>query len=558
MTWSFACPDWETRLREGRSLVPPLPLDLAEGNRAVAVWNKLRLPDVPDKPLLADAGADWFRDIIRALFGSLDPDTGERHVRELFCLVPKKNNKTTGGALLMLVALLLNLRPRAKFLLTGPTQDVADLAFSQIKGAIDLDEVLDKKLHVREHLKKIQHRQTGAELEVMTFDPSVLTGQKPAGVLIDELHLSAKMARAGSAIRQLRGGLLANPEAFLVFITTQSEAPPVGVFRAELMKARAVRDGTLDAPMLPVLYEFPEKMQRDRDVWSNPANWHMVTPNLGRPVSIDRLAQDFRVAEAAGEEELRVWATQHLNIEIGMALRSDSWTGAKFWERGAEPGLTLEAILDRCDVVTVGIDGGGADDLLGLALIGRERDTRHWLHWAHALVTPAGLEARKANAPIYADFVRDGDLTIVDEMPDDLAWLVDVVERVKQAGLLSGVGVDPAGTGTVVDALAEIGVTQQDKNLIGIAQGIRLMGPIKTLERRLMDRTFRHCGSRLMAWCVGNAKIEAMATAVRIARHASGYGKIDPLMATFNAAALMELNPAGQRSAYEERGLLVL
>jgi phage terminase large subunit-like protein len=309
---------------------------------------------------------------------------------------------------------------------------------------------------------------------------------------------------------------------------------------------------------LPVLYEFPEKMQRDREKWSNPANWHMVTPNAGRSITIERLAKDYKTAAEASEEELAAWATQHLNVEIGIALRSDGWTGARFWERGAEPGLTLDSLLERSEIVTAGVDGGGADDLLGLALIGRERGTRRWLHWAHGLVTPAGLEARKANAAIYADFQAAGDLTVVEEMPDDLAWLVAVIERVKNLDLLASVGVDPAGTGTVVDALAEIGVTQQDKNLIGITQGIRLMGPIKTLERRLMDGTFVHCGSPLMAWCVGNAKVEAMATAVRIARHASGYGKIDPLMATFNAVALMELNPGTRRSVYEDRGLRVL
>lgn len=543
MTWSFACPDWEDRLRTGRSLVPPLPLDMAEGARAVAVFNKLRLPDVPGTPDLAEAGADWFRDIVRALFGSIDPVSGERHVREVFCLVPKKNSKTTNGAMLMLTALLLNKRPRALFILTGPTQDVADLAFGQIKGAIELDPVLSAKLHVREHLKTVEHRQSDAKLEIMTFDPKVLTGQKPAGILIDELHVSAKMPRAASAIRQLRGGMLPTPEAFMMFITTQSEEPPVGVFRAELMKARQVRDGLLKAPMLPTLYEFPESMQRDRAIWSNPANWHLVTPNNGKSISVDRLAADFKVEEATGEEAVRAWATQHLNVEVGLALRSDGWTGARFWERGVDETLTLDAILDRSDVVCVGIDGGGADDLLGLAVLGREHITRRWLHWGHALVTPAGLEARKTNASIYADFELDGDLTVVDKMPDDLIWLVNIVDRINKRGILAGVGVDPAGTGTVVDALAEIGVTQQDKNLIGITQGIRLMGPIKTIERRLMDSTFKHCGQPLMAWCVGNAKVEAMATAIRIARHASGYGKIDPLMALFNAAAIMETNP---------------
>ena len=47
MTWDLSCPDWEDRLRTGRPLVPDLPLNQAEGDRAVAVLNKLRLADVP-------------------------------------------------------------------------------------------------------------------------------------------------------------------------------------------------------------------------------------------------------------------------------------------------------------------------------------------------------------------------------------------------------------------------------------------------------------------------------------------------------------------------------
>ena len=52
------------------------------------------------------------------MFGSVDPVTRERMIRELFALVPKKNSKTTDGALLMVTALLLNQRPRAGFVMT--------------------------------------------------------------------------------------------------------------------------------------------------------------------------------------------------------------------------------------------------------------------------------------------------------------------------------------------------------------------------------------------------------------------------------------------------------
>jgi phage terminase large subunit-like protein len=88
---------------------------------------------------MAEAAGDWFRDIIRAVFGSVDPADGRRHVAEVFGLVPKKNSKTTGGAGIMMTALLENERPRAEFLLVGPTQEIADLAFQQASGMIDAD-----------------------------------------------------------------------------------------------------------------------------------------------------------------------------------------------------------------------------------------------------------------------------------------------------------------------------------------------------------------------------------------------------------------------------------
>ena len=70
MSWSTACPDWQDRIRAGRSLVPALPGLNREGGRAVAIFDRLRLPDVPGQPPLAAAAGDWQRDIVQALFGS--------------------------------------------------------------------------------------------------------------------------------------------------------------------------------------------------------------------------------------------------------------------------------------------------------------------------------------------------------------------------------------------------------------------------------------------------------------------------------------------------------
>ena len=52
-----------------------------------------------------------------------------------------------------------------------------------------------------------------------------------------------------------------------------------------------------------------------------------------------------------------------------------------------------------------------------------------------------------------------------------------------------------------------------------------------------------HSGSRMMAWCVGNAKGEPRGNAISITKQVSGSGKIDPVMAVFYAVALMAMNP---------------
>jgi hypothetical protein len=53
--WDTSCPDWETRLRDGRSLVPDLPLFAGEADMGVALFDEIRLPDVPGNPRLGDA-----------------------------------------------------------------------------------------------------------------------------------------------------------------------------------------------------------------------------------------------------------------------------------------------------------------------------------------------------------------------------------------------------------------------------------------------------------------------------------------------------------------------
>ena len=561
-TWSFACPDWVERLKEGRSLVPDLPLDREEGDRAVGIFNKLRLPDVAGQPAMAEAAGDWFRDIVRAAYGSIEPETGRRRVAEVFLEVPKKNSKTTNGAGLAVTALLMNKRPRAELLLVAPTQEIADLAFQQASGMIeaDPDGYLQKRYHVKEHIKEIVDRRTKAKLKIKTFSMTVMTGTKPVFVLLDEVHLLSAFHYAARVIGQIRGGFEANPEGLFVMITTQSDEPPSGVFKTELQLARDIRDGkvTEDVRTLPVLYEFPVEMQVAEDQpWKDPANWQMVLPNAGRSVHIDRLLTNFRRAQDKGKEEIIRWASQHLNVEIGMALHANRWRGADYWQGAGVSGLTLAEILRRCDVVTAGIDGGGLDDLLGLAIVGRDRETKEWLVWVKAWAHDDVLERRKDIAEVLRDFEADGDLVICSDAEQPIREVAEIIADINDQGLFPekyGIGLDPYGVAALVDELATRNI--KDEQLSAVRQGAALSPATWGAEIKLKSKTLLHCAQRLLAWCVGNAKAETRGGATLITKETAGRAKIDPLVAVFNAMMLMARNPVAKgRSVYETRGI---
>ena len=273
-----------------------------------------------------------------------------------------------------------------------------------------------------------------------------------------------------------------------------------------------------------VLYEFPEDIANDTadpPAWQDSSKWWMVTPNRDRSVTIRRLEDDWAQAKAKGQGEIIRWASQHLNIEIGLALRSDRWVGADLWQRAADKALTLDALLERSEVVVIGIDGGGLDDLLGLAVLGRDRVTRHWLLWSKAWAHGSVLERRKSEASVLRDFETAGDLRIVANLGDDIAEIAALAELIDESGKLGSVGLDPFGVGAIVDALAEVGIAGNDR-VVGITQGWKLTGAIKTAERKLADGTLIHGGTGLMAWAVGNAKVEPKGNAIVITKQASG------------------------------------
>lgn len=546
-TWTTACPDWERRIVAGESLIPFPPLFPEEAKAALGYFRELRVVDMPGGPRMGDVARQWVFDFVAAVFGAYDPESGRRLIREFFLLISKKNAKSTSAAGIMATALLMNWRQSGEMGILAPTVEVANNAYKPARDMIAADEELSDLLKVQDHIRTITHRQTGATLQVVAADSETVAGKKWIYTLVDELWLFGKKPNAAKMLLEATGGMASRPEGFVLYLSTQSDEAPAGVFKEKLDYARQVRDGEIvDPEFLPVLYEFPQAMVESK-AYMDEANWHITNPNLGASVDAGYIRRKIKEAEYGSGSSLQDVLAKHLNLQIGVNLAHDRWAGADFWEAAGEPGLTLERLLDRSEIVVAGIDGGGLDDLLGLALAGRERNTGRWLTWTHAWAHRIVLERRKEIAGRLLDFERDGDLTLVERPGDDVRAVADLLCRVRDAGLLpekASIGVDAAGIGDIVDELTseERGFTMEQ--IVGISQGWRLTGAIKTTERKVAGRELVHGARPMMAWCVGNAKAEQRGNATAITKQVSGTAKIDPLMALFDAISLMALNPA--------------
>lgn len=546
MNYTTACPDWQRRILARESLITMPILFPAEARAAMRTFGSLMLPDVPGRPTLDKAAPKWARQLVSVLMGSYDGATGIRHLQELMLLISKKNGKSSYVGAAMLTALIRNPREQAEFLICAPTIEAANNSYNIVRGMVRADAELSALLHVRDQIKTIEHRETGASMKVLAADSNTVAGKRPSGVLIDELWAFGKSPRARDMVTELVGGLASRPEGFVWYCSTMSDEAPAGVFLEKLAYARDVRDGNRhDRRFLPLLFEFPRSMIDTRE-HLKPANFYITNPSIDVCVSADFLERELGKAQASGEAALASFTSKHLNVQPDLWLHGDAWAGAAHWSSCGDQTLTLDRLIERCESIVLGIDGGGGDDLLAAGVLGRVTGSDHWLHWAKAWCKSRVLERYRQHAPKLRDFEADGDLVITDVPNVDIEAVADLAAQLKTSGKLSIVAVDPAGIAEILAALDSVGIDEQER--AGVSQGWRLTGAIKSTERHLIEGAFTHCAQPMMAWCVGNAKLTLNGNGISITKQASSGGKIDPLIALLTAAHALSMNIAPKKS----------
>lgn len=554
--WNTAVPDWAERIVAGRSLLPDLPLHDAYAEKALNIFKSLRNPDLDGFATFGETCDKWVFDLVRVIFGSYDPEVKKRYLREFFVMIPKKNGKTAIAAAIIVTACILNLSPAAQFILVAPSIDLARNAFETACGIIlrtqHITDIFSEPAMSTRSIRNL-NADIPSKIMIKAADDDIVTGIKNATILIDETHVFANKPKAKGLFVEIRGAL-SHPsnKHFLLQITTQSKKPPVGVYRSELYTARRVRDGKIKRPMVALIYELPAHVVKDGG-WKDEDTWHLVNPHLGRSVDYDYLRDAVQTAEDEGLESLALVASQHFNVEIGTAQGDQGWRAQAYWDAAVDKTLTLQSLIERSEVVTFGVDGGGDDDLCGAVALGKEYDTGRWLAWSRAWCQPEVFRLRKSIAPALETFEKQGDLVICKTAFQHVEEIVEIISDLKATGKMpeeNAVGLDVAGLPELLTELELAGLDHPFST--AVKQGWALQTAIKSIPLRLKSKILRPAKQDLFAWSVGNAKVELKRSNQYITKELAGAAKIDVVIALLNAAQLMAENPTAKGRSYTE------
>ena len=537
--WATGLDDWQTKIINNESLIPCKPLNQQVADIALRIFKSLVLVDVIGKPTIGEACKEWVFEFVAVIFGAYDPETKARLIKEFFLLIAKKNSKSTIAAGIMLTAIILNERNSAQFVVISPTKETSKSAFDPIADMIKADPELLKMFNVADHTKTITHLGTKATLKVLAFSAETVTGLKATGILVDEIHLLGNKAQADTILREAIGGMASRNEGFVIYLTTQSSGTPQGIFKQKLDYARDIRDKKIiNKQFLPVLYEYPESMLEDES-YLNPNNWYIANPNLHASVSLDFLTNQYEQIKDT-RESLQDFLSKHLNIQQDMNLKDQNWQAFTELLPTSEAVFTLEELIERSEVITIGYDGASLFDLAGLSVMGRVSNTNTYLSWSHGWLNRIALSKNLRSATKLLELEQLKEITIVDEVSNQFKEIIAVIKMIDSTGKLYQIGVDPHGLGTFKTDLEDEGIAE-DK-IIGVSQGYKMQQHIITCENLMAKGTLKFSLQELIRWQGSNTRLILKSNTVMVSK-ADSADKIDNIISILNSIAIMSQNP---------------
>lgn len=490
----------------------------------------------------------WQAWMFANIYGWKHRDTGLRRCRVALILVPRKNAKSTLGAVMMLGALTLDQEGGAEVYSAATTRDQAkvsaEIAWEQAKRTHAFREHFGVKVGAMT-TRSITVPAMASKVAPLSADAHTLDGLNVYFALVDELH--AHKTRAVWDVLETATGARSQP--LLAAITTAG-VDVHGICYEKLEYLQKILDGTVvDEQFWGVNYTIDEG-----DAWDDETTWAKANPNYGVSVSIDDLRR--KATEARQSPEARNnFLTKHLNVWVTSASPCLSVDGWRKGQTKTAPALRIPEL--EHEPCWVGVDLASKIDLMVASFVFPPAPGRPKWRWVQRMWTPAETlrdRALRDKVP-YERWVEQGWLQTVPGVRLDSRVVIDALLEAREYYDIRAIGFDPWHADQLVTDLTtlhgfdEASVLDVPQTYAGMSSAcLRVQADILAGE---IDAG----GCPVTAWAIGNVVANRDGKDNLMFAKGKSIGRIDPVISATIATANWLKEPPVAESVYATRGL---
>jgi phage terminase large subunit-like protein len=475
----------------------------------------------------------WQIFLFSVTFGWLRKADGLRRFREIYWEIPRKNSKSTMGAIAGNYMAWADGEPGAEVYSGATSEKQAWEVFGPARLMVRNNREFREHFGIFVGAQNLSCLEDGSKFEPIIGKPG--DGASPHCALVDEYHEHS----SSDLYDTMLTGMGARLQPMLMVITTAGTDTSGPCFAKRDYAVKVLAGVIENEELFPVIYTIDEE-----DDWTQEATWRKANPNYGVSVYADFLEARRKEAMQVASRQ-NVLKCKHLNVWSNAAV---AWLNMLDWAK-CEQDISLSDF--KGEKAWIGVDLAQKGDLTAMIILFR-REKEYYLFGKYYL--PEDTVRLPHNAH-YQIWEVDGYLTVTPGAVTDYQFLLDDLLSWVTPYAIQGLAYDP-NQATFLMQQVEKAVSF---DVIEITQSRQSLNePMQEFGAAVKDAKMHHDGNPVLTWMAANVKLPKGNVKYIIPCREGAQNKIDGIVAAIMAVKIANLNKENGPSIYETRGLTVL
>jgi len=427
-------------------------------------------------------------------FGWVRKDNGLRRFNEMFLLIPRKNGKSFGAAVVGNYMFSADGEKGAEVYSAAGSEKQADFVFAPAWKMAKQTPAYKNRFNITlmgtpENPGKMCSLSDGSFFERVIGNPG--DGGNPHCWIQDEYHES----KTKDSYDTGKTGMGSRKQPMLLSVTTAGTNTKVPCFDLQKRVEKILSGDLVNEELFAVIYTIDKD-----DKWENFETWKKANPNLGVSVLEPYLRSQLHTALQSPRDQNSV-KCKHLNV---WSNAGQAWMNMVEWGK-CEENLNINDFKGL--PVSLGLDLASKIDIASKMYLFKkiiDAKSHYYLFSRHWIPEERTFDEEYAH---YAGWVHTGFLTATPGARIDIHEIQETIKQDAKDFDLSGsengggeVCNDPWNAQQLITNLLNVGV-----QCVEIPQNVSFLSePMKEIEACIRDGSFHHDGNPVTTWMMAN------------------------------------------------------